>query len=74
MVQINLESVRGFSQQDLQAFGVDDLAYVKPAITSEGQIVFVVHAANGQVMGSLPSRDSAFAALLQQGLTPLSVH
>ncbi|WP_421707556.1 DUF1150 family protein [Algihabitans sp.] len=74
MSQVNLESAREVSQQDLQALGLDDLAYVKPAVTSEGQIVFVVHAANGQIMGSLPSRDSAFAALQQQGLTPLSVH
>lgn len=74
MSQTNLQSTRSFSQQDLQVFGLNDLAYVRPAVTSDGEIVYMVHAANGQVMGSMQNRESAFAAVLQQGLTALSVH
>ncbi len=74
MSQINFETARNLSQQDLQAFGLNDVAYVKSAQGDEGETVFVVHAADGQVMGTLRDRQTAFAAVQQQGLVPLSVH
>jgi hypothetical protein len=74
MERITQYTARNLSLQDLQAFGLNDVAYVKPAVTDEGEDYVVIHAADGTELGSMRNRDTAFAALLQQGLTPLSVH
>lgn len=74
MANISQTNARSLSQQDFLAFGVNDVAYVKPAAADDGQPFVVVHAADGTQLGSMRDRETAFAALIQQGLTPMSVH
>ncbi len=65
--------IRQITTQDLAALGVHDIAYIKPK-TIDGQQVFAVHAADGAELAVLPSRESAFAAVRQNDMEPLSVH
>jgi hypothetical protein len=74
MTTITLDTARNLSLQDLQSFGLNDVAYVKPVVGEQGDEYVEVHAADGTELGSMRDRETAFAALFQQGLMPLSVH
>ncbi len=65
--------LRQITPQDLAALGVPNIAYIKPK-TVDGQLVFAVHAADGAELALLTSRESAFAAVKQNNMEPLSVH
>lgn len=65
--------IRQITPKDLAALGVHDIAYIKPKKV-DGQLVFAVHAADGAELAVLPSRESAFAAVKQNDMEPLSVH
>ncbi len=63
--------------QEFLAFGLRDVAYVKPIAIGEGEaarVVFAIHTANGAAVGAAESRELAFAAVRQNGLEPLSLH
>ena len=63
--------------QDFLALGLRDFAYVKAIAVTEGEdtkTVFEIHTADGTEVGAAPSRELAFAAVLQNGLTPVSAH
>ncbi len=63
--------------QDFLALGLRDLAYVKPAVVTEGeatQLVFEIHTADGTPVGAAATRELAFAAIRQNGLEPVSAH
>lgn len=58
---------------DLANLGLPVVAYVRhdgPA----GSGVWSIHAADGTHIGAAPNRDTAFAAVRQNDLEPLSVH
>ena len=57
----------------LMALGLNDIAYVKPAVV-EGKAVFAVHAADGTQMAFFADREVAFAAVRSHDMEPLSVH
>ncbi len=59
--------------QDFAALGVDQLAYVK-RIARDGELRFEVHAADGTAVALLDSWDVASAAVIQNGMIPVSVH
>lgn len=61
------------SQQDLAAWGVNDVAYIK-AIDYEGKTAYSIHAADGTQMAVVGNRDVAQAAVRQHDLEPVSVH
>lgn len=79
---------QALSQQDFQALGIDHIAYVKrvaeprAASTSAedaegkdaGSAAFSIHAADGTPLSTAPNRETAFAAIRQHDLEPLSVH
>lgn len=67
------ESQHRISQQDLAAWGVNDVAYVK-TIVDDGETRYSVHAADGTQMAVMSDRDVAFAAIRQHDLEPVSVH
>ena len=48
-------------------------AYVK-AVTVNGVHAWAIHAADGTELAAMPNRDVAFAAVMQNGLEPFSVH
>ncbi len=61
------------SPSDLETWGIDALAYVKP-IDLDGKIVFSIHAADGDPLAIVTERDVAYAMVLKNDLEPLSVH
>jgi hypothetical protein len=61
------------SEQTFALWGVDDVAYIRP-VDAHSTILWVVCAADGTVLGTLPDRAVAFAAATQNDRTPLSVH
>lgn len=61
------------SPRDFAALGVDQLAYVKP-IDQDGELRFEVHAADGTAVALLDSWEVASAAVIQNGMVPVSVH
>ncbi len=61
------------SPSDLETWGVDVLAYVKP-IDLDGKIVFSIHAADGDPLAVVSEREVAYAMVLKNDLEPLSVH
>jgi hypothetical protein len=61
------------TQQDLAAWGVDDVAYVK-SVRQDGNTVYAIHAADGTQMAIVRDRQVAWAAIRQHDLEPVSVH
>jgi hypothetical protein len=64
---------RSLSRQDFNAFGLEDLAYVK-SVDIEGQKFHAIHAADGTPLTIINGRDLAFATVRQHEMEPLSVH
>ncbi|MSP50176.1 MAG: DUF1150 family protein [Alphaproteobacteria bacterium] len=58
---------------DLARLGMNFVAYVRP-ILIEDELRFAICAADGTQMGHAPNRETAFAAIRQHELEPLSVH
>jgi len=61
------------SPKDFAAFGVNLVAYVKP-VAMEGAQAFSVHAADGTPLTIINDRATAYAAVRQHEMEPLSVH
>ena len=62
-----------WTSQDFANLGLEDLAYVR-TITDEGNVAFVIHAADGTRLASSPDLALAFATVRQNDLDPLRVH
>jgi len=63
--------------QDFLVLGLRDMAYVKATALNDGEgsrTVYEIHTADGTEVGSAPTRELAFAAVLQNGLQPVSAH
>lgn len=69
----NLEKIRQMSARELALFGMQDVAYVKPAVLNDAP-GYTVHAADGTQIAAFADRDVAFAAVRQHDLEPLSAH
>lgn len=70
----NLHTQERFTAQDLAAWGVNDVAYIKTVFQDDGTRAYSIHAADGTQMASMSDRDTAFAAVRQNDLEPVSVH
>jgi len=68
-----IEKLRHFSPREFALFGMQDLAYVKQ-VTVNDATAFAIHAADGTQVGVFGDRETAFAALRQHELEPVSVH
>jgi hypothetical protein len=66
-------SLKNLSAQDLLTFGLNDIAYLKPASVN-GQDVFAIHAADGSQLAFVANREVGFAAMHQHELEPVSLH
>ena len=67
------EKLRQITPQDFAAMGMQQVAYVRPAMVN-GIMAFTIHAADGTQIGMAPNRDIAFAAVIQHELEPVSLH
>ncbi|HYC04015.1 MAG TPA: DUF1150 family protein [Azospirillaceae bacterium] len=65
--------LRQLSAQDFAAFGVNEVAFVKPVLVN-GTAAFAIHAANGQPLAVAPDLAVAFATVRQNDLEPVSLH
>ncbi len=61
------------SPDALARVGMPHLAYIAPVQTDDGQ-AFAIHAANGNLLGVVESRELAFAAARENDMVPVSVH
>jgi hypothetical protein len=66
------EKLRQITPQDFAAMGMQQVAYVRPAVVN-GIVAFTIHAADGTQIGMAPNRDVAFAAVIQHELEPVSL-
>ena len=66
-------SLKNLSANDLLVFGLNDIAYLKPASVN-GQSVFAIHAADGSQLAFVANREVGFAAMQQHELEPVSLH
>lgn len=62
------------STTDFAALGRPGLAFVKRIESEDGEGAWSIHAADGTPLGLAPSRELAFAAIIQHELSPVSVH
>lgn len=69
----SVERQHTISEQDLAAWGVNDLAYVKK-IDKDGNTQYAIHAADGTQMAVMNDFQVAWAAIRQNDLEPVSVH
>jgi hypothetical protein len=67
------ETYAPMTPTDLARLGMNFVAYVKPILV-EDETRFAICAADGTQMGLAPNRETAFAAIRQHELEPLSVH
>jgi len=70
---IETVNLRQLTPQDLAALGVQHLAFIK-TVTVNDDVAYSVHAADGTQMAVIADRETAFAAVRQHGLEPVSVH
>ena len=66
-------SLKNLSPSDLLVFGLNDIAYLKPANVN-GQDVYAIHAADGSQLALVANREVGFAAMHQHELEPVSLH
>lgn len=71
---LNMSLNKPMSIQDFIALGMQDVAYVKPGAGEKGELVFMIHSADGNTLAALETRELAFAVVRQNGLEPVSVH
>ena len=67
------EKLRHITPQDFAAMGMQQVAYIRPAVVN-GVTAFTIHAADGTQIGMAPNRDVAAAAVIQHELEPVSLH
>ena len=65
--------LKKLSARDLLVFGLNDIAYLKPAEVN-GQSVYAIHAADGSQLAFVANREVGFAAMQQHELEPVSLH
>lgn len=69
-----LEKLRKITPEALGTLGLPMIAYVKPIELGQGQKGFGIFSANGEQVGVAPTRETAFIAVRQHELHPVSVH
>jgi hypothetical protein len=65
--------LRAISAADWAAFGVQEIAYIRPVVVN-GVRAISIHAADGTPIGAAPDARLAAAAIRQHEMEPLLVH
>lgn len=66
-------NLRQLSAADWAAFGVQQIAYIRPVLIN-GVRGISIHAADGTPIGAAPDTRLAIAAILQHEMEPALVH
>lgn len=67
-------TLHSLTESELALLGVEEFAYVRRVVEDDGEVKFAIHRAAGSQVAVVTDRDTAFAAVRQNGLEPLSVH
>jgi len=70
---INRQELHTITPEALAAMGVPGIAYVK-RVEVDGAVGYSIHSADGNQLAWSDDRDTAFAAIRQHDMTPVSVH
>jgi hypothetical protein len=65
--------IHHISAAQLATLGMEEIAFVKPVMTENGQ-AFAIHAADGTLMAVASSVPLAAAAIIQNDMLPSLVH
>jgi len=66
------QELRALSPQDFLAFGLNEIAYIRPLPDGEGAVA--ICSADGTQIGSMANAEVAAAAVRQNDMEPLSLH
>ncbi len=66
-------ALKNLSETDWLTFGLNIVAYLRPALMN-GQTIFAIHAADGSQLALVANRDVGLAAMQQHELEPVSLH
>lgn len=58
---------------DLQNWGLEEVAYLRPAVI-DGMSGYAIYSAAGVAIGFSVSRDKAVGAIVQNDLEPMALH
>ncbi|MCB9957068.1 MAG: hypothetical protein H6843_00460 [Rhodospirillaceae bacterium] len=73
MTPISTELARTLSGQDFAAYGMGEIAYVRPAVVN-GQPAYAIIGADGSIITAFPTLAAARGAIIQNDMEPLSLH
>jgi len=68
-----LDDLKQMSPQDFLALGSLGIAYIRP-VSEAGAACYAVHTDDGSQAGLFDNEDEAIAAVLENGLEPVSIH
>jgi hypothetical protein len=71
---IDTQKYDSMTSGDFAAYGLADIAYVRPFKNEDGEMAYAIHAADGRAVAIMADREVAFAAIRQNELEPVSVH
>jgi hypothetical protein len=63
-------SLKDLTPQDLLTFGLNAVAYLRPAVVN-GQSIYAIHAADGSQLALVANRDIGLAAMHEHDLEPV---
>ncbi len=66
-------TLKNLSKSDWLTFGLNNVAYLRPALVN-GQPIYAIHAADGSQLALVATRDVGLAAMHQHDLEPASLH
>ena len=66
-------NIDALSDQELLTYGIHDMAYIRQ-IRVDGDVSYMVHAADGTPLSTMDDRASALAAILSNELEPATLH
>ena len=65
--------LKEISPTDWQSFGLNEVAYLRPAIV-DGRNVFAIHAADGSALAFVATREIGLVAMHEHDLEPVALH
>ena len=65
--------IDALTDQELLTYGIHDLAYIRQ-VRVDGDVSYMIHAADGTPISSMDDRASALAAIISNELEPATLH
>jgi hypothetical protein len=63
-------SLKNLTQHDWLTFGLNSIAYLRPAVVN-GQSIYAIHAADGSQLALVANRNVGLAAMYEHELEPV---